>query len=208
MTEIRDAVPADESVWRSLWADYLAFYQADLALEVSTLTFRRLMDPGSAVKMRLALHEGLVAGFAIHIHHPSTWVPGDDCYLEDLYIAPAARGQGLGRALIEDPAAPFDIPGRKQVDPFGNRVTGCKGAVAGAEFKAAHRLCLRPAWARQAALQNRPRRLLSPALMSCELTILRAASSFAGETARRFGMMPRSRPPSPRKACIAARAAA
>ena len=27
---------------------------------------------------------------------------GDDGYLEDLFVAPEARGRGLGRALIED----------------------------------------------------------------------------------------------------------
>jgi GNAT superfamily N-acetyltransferase len=27
---------------------------------------------------------------------------GDDCYLEDLFVDPAARGGGVGRALIED----------------------------------------------------------------------------------------------------------
>jgi GNAT superfamily N-acetyltransferase len=99
---IRDATPADEAAWRALWADYLAFYGVTLAPGVTDATVRRLMDPASPVKMRLALLDGEVAGFAIHMHHPSTWVPGDDCYLEDLFVAASARGQGLGRALIED----------------------------------------------------------------------------------------------------------
>jgi GNAT superfamily N-acetyltransferase len=60
------------------------------------------MDPASPVKMRLALVDGVPVGFAIHLHHPSTWVLGEDCYLEDLFLAPAARGQGIGRALIDD----------------------------------------------------------------------------------------------------------
>lgn len=102
---IRDATPADEAAWRALWADYLAFYGVTLAPGVTDATFRRLMDPASPVKMRLALLDGKVSGFAIHMHHPSTWVPGDDCYLEDLFVAASARGQGLGRALIEDLAA-------------------------------------------------------------------------------------------------------
>jgi GNAT superfamily N-acetyltransferase len=99
---IRDATPGDEAAWRALWADYLAFYEVTLAPEVTDSTFRRLMDPASPVKMRLALKDGAVTGFAIHMHHPSTWVAGDDCYLEDLFVADSARGLGLGRALIED----------------------------------------------------------------------------------------------------------
>jgi len=46
--------------------------------------------------------EGAVIGFAIRQHHPSTWVMGDDCYLEDLFVDGTARGHGAGRALIDD----------------------------------------------------------------------------------------------------------
>ncbi|OYU16760.1 MAG: GNAT family N-acetyltransferase [Rhodobacteraceae bacterium PARR1] len=99
---IRDAEPGDEGAWRGLWAQYLAFYDVTLTPEVTAATWARLMDPASPVKMRLAVAGGEVVGFAIHLHHPSTWVLGEDCYLEDLFLAPAARGQGLGRALIDD----------------------------------------------------------------------------------------------------------
>ena len=99
---IRDAEPGDEGAWRDLWAQYLAFYEVTLTPEVTTATWARLMDPASPVKMRLAVVDGVPVGFAIHLHHPSTWVLGEDCYLEDLFLAPAARGQGLGRALIDD----------------------------------------------------------------------------------------------------------
>jgi len=33
--------------------------------------------------------------------HRSTWAPHRYCYLEDLFVVDAARGKGLGRALIE-----------------------------------------------------------------------------------------------------------
>ena len=60
------------------------------------------MDPTSPMKARLAVLPDRIAGFAIHHHHCSSWVSGDDCYLEDLFVNPAARNQGIGRALIED----------------------------------------------------------------------------------------------------------
>ena len=99
---IRDAEPGDEGAWQGLWAQYLAFYEVALTPEVTAATWARLMDPASPVKMRLALVDGVPVGFAIHLHHPSTWVLSEDCYLEDLFLAPAARGQGIGRALIDD----------------------------------------------------------------------------------------------------------
>ncbi len=100
--ELRDATHSDETAFRSLWSEYLAFYKVDLAPEVTAATWVRLMDPASPVKARLAVLDDTVQGFAIRLHHPSTWVATEDCYLEDLYVADAARGQGLGRALIDD----------------------------------------------------------------------------------------------------------
>jgi GNAT superfamily N-acetyltransferase len=99
---IRDAVPADEAAWRGLWQGFIDYYDTRLDPAITAFTWTRLMDPGSSLKMRLAVVDGTALAFAIHQHHPSTWVMGDDCYLEDLFVAPAARGQGLGRALITD----------------------------------------------------------------------------------------------------------
>jgi GNAT superfamily N-acetyltransferase len=102
MTTIRDAAPGDEAAWRGLWDQYLAFYRVDLPPAVTAATWARLMDPASPVKARLAVAGDQVQGFAIHMHHPSTWVMTEDAYLEDLFVTDAARGQGLGRALIDD----------------------------------------------------------------------------------------------------------
>jgi len=44
---------------------------------------------------------GSALGLAHVVFHPSTWSTTDYCYLEDLAVAPAARGRGVGTALIE-----------------------------------------------------------------------------------------------------------
>ena len=99
---IRDLAAPDRPEFLRLWQDYLGFYQVTLQPGVTEATWARLIDPASPVKARVACGDHGLLGFAIHLHHPSTWVVGEDCYLEDLFIDAAARGQGLGRALIED----------------------------------------------------------------------------------------------------------
>jgi GNAT superfamily N-acetyltransferase len=100
--ELRDATHQDETDFLRLWSRYLTFYEVTLDPQITKATWARLMDPGSPVKARLALVDGQVQGFAVHLHHPSTWVATEDCYLEDLYVADTARRKGLGRALIDD----------------------------------------------------------------------------------------------------------
>ena len=99
---IRDATPEDHGDWLLLWQGFLDFYGQTLDPAITAHTWARLMDPAHPMQMRVAEKDGALLGFAIHIYHASTWVPGDDCYLEDLFVSPTARGKGLGRALIDD----------------------------------------------------------------------------------------------------------
>lgn len=102
MIGIRDATPADREAFLALWQSFTDGYNMALPPGVTEFTWTRLMDPSNPMTARLACIDGQPMGFAIHQHHPSTWVMGDDGYLEDLFVAAEARGKGLGRALIED----------------------------------------------------------------------------------------------------------
>jgi GNAT superfamily N-acetyltransferase len=54
-------------------------------------------------------------GFVHYIFHPSTWSLGDSCYLQDLFVAPKARGKGYGRALITHVCAEAATVGSSRV---------------------------------------------------------------------------------------------
>lgn len=99
--EIRPAAPADEAAWRGLWAAYLAFYKADVSDAQTARTWSRILDPDHAIGCLIAADGDTVLGYAVYLTHPSTWLDVGDCYLEDLYVAEAARGRGVGRRLIE-----------------------------------------------------------------------------------------------------------
>jgi ribosomal protein S18 acetylase RimI-like enzyme len=100
---IRDLNEADEPAWRRLWAGYLDFYQAELTDEQTNLTWRRLMDPSSAIKGLVAYDvDSRVVGFCNYVLHPNTWTSEPVCYLEDLYVEKGVRGDGVGEALIRE----------------------------------------------------------------------------------------------------------
>ncbi len=98
---IRAALPSDEAAWRELWRGYLVFYKVELSEEVTRRTWRRILDPESAVMCVVAEVEGRVRGFANCVVHENTWETQPVCYLEDLFVDPAARGLGIGRTLLE-----------------------------------------------------------------------------------------------------------
>jgi len=100
---IRDATAADEAGFRRLWDAYLAFYEVTLDPAVTDQTWARILDPASPLSARLAVDAaGQVQGFAVWHHHIASWHLAHDLYLEDLFVDPAARGTGLGRALLDD----------------------------------------------------------------------------------------------------------
>lgn len=99
---VRPVAAGDESAWRDLWRGYNEFYEARLARSVTDATWARLMESASAVRAIVATDAaGAVIGFANYVLHPKTWSDLPVCYLEDLFVSPAARGTGAGRALID-----------------------------------------------------------------------------------------------------------
>lgn len=101
----------DKGDWLVLFRDYIAFYRASVPDDVIELTWTRLMEASAMVGLIAADADGRNVGIALLVFHPSTWSPTTYCYLEDLYVAPAARGRGVGRSLIEAVYAAADARG-------------------------------------------------------------------------------------------------
>jgi len=87
--------------WLPLWRAYQDFYKVTIPDQVSAATWNRLLDPAEPISGALAWDGEDAVGLVHHVRHRSTWTVGDYCYLQDLIVAPAARGRGLGRALVE-----------------------------------------------------------------------------------------------------------
>jgi GNAT superfamily N-acetyltransferase len=102
MMRIRAIGAADKESWLPLWAGYVRFYRRKMAPEVTEATFGRLVDPDRQPHGFLAeSSDGRAIGLAHYLFRPTSWALADQCYLEDLFVDPAARGGGTGRALIQ-----------------------------------------------------------------------------------------------------------
>jgi GNAT superfamily N-acetyltransferase len=113
---IRPLRPEDEADWRRLWTLYLEFYQTSVPEAVYAATFARLLgdDPRDFHGL-IAEVDGQPLGLTHYLFHRHCWKIEDTCYLQDLYVAPEARGTGLGRALIEAVYAAADAAGAPAV---------------------------------------------------------------------------------------------
>ncbi len=106
----------DRPVWAALWRDYLAFYGTSRPDSVFDATFSRFIDPARpGMRAWLAWIDGQAVGLVHAIAHPHGWQLADVTYLQDLFTTPAARGNGVARALIETVYDDADAAGRPSV---------------------------------------------------------------------------------------------
>lgn len=114
--QIRPLRPEDEPEWRRLWTDYLTFYKTTVPEAVYASTFARLLgnDPQDFSGLVVEGENGLL-GLTHYLFHRHCWKVENTCYLQDLYVDPATRGTGLGRALIEAVYARADAAGAPTV---------------------------------------------------------------------------------------------
>jgi GNAT superfamily N-acetyltransferase len=64
-----------------------------------------LFGPRPCAEVLIAEVDGRAAGFALFFHNYSTFLARPGIYLEDLFVRPAYRGRGTGKALLQRVAA-------------------------------------------------------------------------------------------------------
>ncbi|MEO6086114.1 MAG: GNAT family N-acetyltransferase [Umezawaea sp.] len=103
MVEVGLLNSSDRSAWEALFRAYIDFYGRAEPDEMYERAWREFQagDRMHALGARL---DGRLVGITHFLPHLSTSGP-DVCYLQDLFSAPDARGQGVGAALISAVAA-------------------------------------------------------------------------------------------------------
>jgi len=99
--EVKAVERGDFDIWLPLWKGYQRFYEVTIPESVTRETWDRFLDPIEPMHAALAVAGDEAVGLVHSIYHRSTWMTGDYCYLQDLFVADAARGNGVGRTLIE-----------------------------------------------------------------------------------------------------------
>ena len=98
---IRPVTPEDRSAWEALFRGYAAFYKTDPdpALEA---VWTWVTDPAEPYWSEIAWGpDGTALGLVQYSLMHRSLSGQQVVYLSDLFTTPAARGQGVGRALIE-----------------------------------------------------------------------------------------------------------
>src|SRR5690348_2836577 len=103
---IRFAAPTDANLLLSFIRELAAYERAPVGVIATEDDLRRHgFGPDRQFEAILAFLNSEPAGFALFHPRFSTWLGRPGMYLEDLYVAEAARGRGVGRRLMARLAA-------------------------------------------------------------------------------------------------------
>ncbi len=98
---LRPATPADIPIVQQLIEELADYEKLRHECRVGgDLLEKALFGERPYAEVIIAERDGHVAGFALFFHNFSTFLARPGLYLEDLFVRPAYRGDGIGRALL------------------------------------------------------------------------------------------------------------
>lgn len=101
MTHIRFAQAADTAVILGFIRALAEYEKLEHECVATEETLRAtLFGEKPYAEVLLIEEEGKAHGFALFFHNYSTFLARPGIYLEDLFVNPAARGKGYGKALL------------------------------------------------------------------------------------------------------------
>jgi ribosomal protein S18 acetylase RimI-like enzyme len=99
--------PDDRAEWESLWQDSVDGVMTDQVIED---TYQKILQ--GDVHAFVAKTNGKITGLLHFVIHPVAGCMHDVCYMQDLYVTPKMRRQGIAEALVnalEDYAEKHDL---------------------------------------------------------------------------------------------------
>ena len=97
---IRPATPADVPTILRFVRELAAFEREPDAVEATQADLEDALFGAHPAAEAVIAEDNEPLGFALFFHNFSTWTGRRGLYLEDLYVTPAARGRGVGKALL------------------------------------------------------------------------------------------------------------
>ncbi len=101
MIQIRTATADDAQLILDFITVLAVYEKAPEAVVASATTIREsLFGPDAKAKCLVCVVDEKPVGYAVYFYNYSTWLGKNGIYLEDIYISPAHRRRGAGKALL------------------------------------------------------------------------------------------------------------
>jgi GNAT superfamily N-acetyltransferase len=100
MITVRAVKAGDRAAWDLLYAGYAAFYKVEQTPAMRDTVWGWLMDAGHSSEALVADLDGVLVGLAHFRAFARPLSASTGGFLDDLFVAPDARGSGAAEALI------------------------------------------------------------------------------------------------------------
>ena len=115
--QLRHATPDDAATVHQLVFELASYEREPDAVQATPKAFAaQLASERPPFECLLAEQDGQVAGFTLFFPNYSTWLGRPGIWIEEIYVRPAFRGQGVARALLRRVAALAHERGCGRVD--------------------------------------------------------------------------------------------